>query len=316
MNNIDPALFGEAAIDEETRALNAAIIARLSGTPHWWRMGAAACREARKHGESPFPVPPPSPRARSIVIPGPGGEVSLRVLAAEEPRGIYMHMHGGGWTLGGAELQDGMLELLADSCGLACVSVEYRLAPEHKFPAGPDDCEAAALWLIEHGRREWGVEAFTIGGESAGAHLSALTLLRLRDKHGFTDCRGANLAYGCFDVSLTPSARAFGETRLIMTTRDVAEFSRSFLPEGADARAPEVSPLYAELGGLCPALFTIGTRDALMDDTLFMHARWIAAGNAAELAIYPGGAHGFTAFPTALGRAAMDKQIAFLRDVV
>jgi acetyl esterase/lipase len=313
MNVADPALFGDGAIDAETSALNETIIAKLSNTKYWWRMGAPAYRAARKRGEGPFPLSPPSPRARAVEIEGKGGPIALRVIAPSEPRGVYMHVHGGGWTLGGADQQDGLLETLADGCGLVCASVEYRLAPEHKFPAGPDDCEAAALWLIENARREWGVDALTVGGESAGAHLAALTLLRLRDGHDYRACRGANLVFGCFDLGLTPSARAFGETRLIMTTRDVEEFARSFLSESADPRDPRVSPLYADLAGLCPALFSVGTRDALLDDSLFMHARWAAAANAAELAIYPGGAHGFTAFPTALARAAVARQVAFLR---
>jgi acetyl esterase/lipase len=78
---------------------------------------------------------------------------------------------------------------------------------------------------------------------------------------------------------------------------------------------PDISPLFADLKGLCPALFSVGTADALLDDTLFMHARWIAAGNAAELAIFPGGAHGFTLFPNALAEAASARMDAFLRRV-
>jgi acetyl esterase len=70
---------------------------------------------------------------------------------------------------------------------------------------------------------------------------------------------------------------------------------------------PDISPLYADLKSLCPALFSVGTKDALLDDTLFMHARWVAAGNHAELAVYPGGAHGFTLFPNNLSRAAINK---------
>jgi len=79
-----------------------------------------------------------------------------------------------------------------------------------------------------------------------------------------------------------------------------------------DRQLPDISPLYADLHGLCPALFSVGTKDALLDDTLFMHARWIAAGNPAELAIYPGGAHGFTLFPNDLSKAATAKMDAFL----
>ena len=111
----------------------------------------------------------------------------------------------------------------------------------------------------------------------------------------------------------SPSVRAFGNERLILRTVDVEKFVEAFIPEGTDRRDPDVSPLYADLKGLPPALFTIGTRDALLDDSLFMHGRWVAAGNAAELAVYPGGAHGFIAFPGELGAAAMARIDGFLK---
>ncbi len=204
------------------------------------------------------------------------------------------------------------LERIADKAGLTCVSVEYRLAPEHPYPAGPDDCETAALWLVENCRKEFGTDVLTIGGESAGGHLSAVTLLRLRDRHGYSGFRAANLVYGCFDLSMTPSQRAFGNERLVLRTKDIAKFCEAFLSHDQDRRAPDVSPLYADLRGLPPALFTVGTRDALLDDSLFMRARWLAAGNRGELAVHSGGAHGFTLFPFALAEAANARIDAFL----
>jgi len=89
-----------------------------------------------------------------------------------------------------------------------------------------------------------------------------------------------------------------------------------FLPTITDRRDPDISPLYAELRNLCPALFTVGTKDALLDDTLFMHARWIAAGNEAELAIYSGGPHGFTLFPSDQSKSATARMDAFLNRVL
>jgi acetyl esterase/lipase len=192
------------------------------------------------------------------------------------------------------------------------VAVEYRLAPEHPYPAGPDDCEAAAAWLVQNGKKEFGTGVLTIGGESAGGHLTAVTILRMRDRHGYIGFRGANIVYGAFDLSMTPSQRQFGNTRLVLRTIDMQQFYNAFLPTITDRCVPDISPLYADLKGLCPALFSVGTKDALLDDTLFMHARWVAAGNRAELAVYPGGAHGFTLFPNNLSRAATTKMDAFL----
>src|SRR6185312_5827010 len=115
-------------------------------------------------------------------------------------------------------------------------------------------------------------------------------------------------------LSMTPSQRAFGNARrLVLRTIDIEKFAEAFLDGGFDRRDPDISPLYADLKGLCPALFSVGTQDALLDDTLFMHARWIAAGNEAELAIHPGGAHGFTLFPNNLSQAASARMDEFLR---
>jgi acetyl esterase len=219
-------------------------------------------------------------------------------------------------VLGGADMQDPMLERIADNTGQAVVAVEYRLAPEHPYPAGPDDCEVAAAWLVQNGKQEFGTDVLTIGGESAGGHLTAVTILRMRDRHGYTAFRGANIVYGAFDLSMTPSQRRFGNTRLVLRTIDMQQFYNAFLPTIADRRVPDISPLYAELTDLCPALFSVGTKDALLDDTLFMHARWVAAGNQAELAIYPGGAHGFTLFPSRLSEAATMKMDQFLNRVL
>jgi len=309
----DPALFRADAIAPETVKLNEQMVQVLTGQPEWWIIGPEAFRSARRRGEGPFPAPVMSARARTITISGKdGNQIPLRVIAPANPRGIYLHIHGGGWVLGGSDMQDPMLERIADNTGQAVVSVEYRLAPEHPYPAGPDDCEAAAAWLIENGAREFNTNAMTIGGESAGGHLSAVTILRMRDRHGYTEFRGANLVYGAFDMSLTPSQRQFGNTRLVLRTIDIQQFANAFLPTVTDRRVPDISPLYADLKGLCPALFSVGTKDALLDDTLFMHARWVAAGNEAELAIYPGGAHGFTLFPNDLSRAATARMDAFL----
>ena len=307
-------LFHPDAVTPETRALNAAIVQAMTLLPEWWEVGVEATREARRQGRGPFPPTPKSPRATERSIPGKAGNITMRMIAPSgTPRGIYLHIHGGGWTLGASDQQDPMLEQIADTASLVCLSVEYRLAPEHPYPAGPDDCESVALWLARHAMAEFGTDRLTIGGESAGGHLSAVTLLRLRDKHGFSGFHGANLVFGAFDMGMTPSQRAFGNAqRLVLRTIDIEKFSDAFLPPGIDRQDPDVSPLYADLQGLCPALFSIGTADALVDDTLFMHGRWIAAGNAAELAVYPGGAHGFTSFPGALAASARVRAAEFL----
>ena len=317
-NPFDPVVFKPAAVSAETLAANEAFRKAMSGGPDWWDIGAAAYRAAAASGRGPFPPPEKSARARTIQIDGKGGQkVALRVVAPERAKGVYIHMHGGGLVFGSSEGQDPMLERIVQSTGMACASVEYRLAPENPYPAAWDDCESAAAWMVKNAKSEFGTDVLTIGGESAGGHLTAVTILRMRDRHGYSGFRGANIVYGAFDLSLTPSQRLFGNTRLVLRTIDMQQFYNAFLPTITnDRRVPDISPLYADLKGLCPALFTVGTKDALLDDSLFMHARWVAAGNDAELAVYPGGAHGFTLFPNDLSEAATKRMDAFLNRVL
>ncbi|HTI80110.1 MAG TPA: alpha/beta hydrolase fold domain-containing protein, partial [Acetobacteraceae bacterium] len=197
-NPLDPALFRADAVTEDTRALNEILVKLLTPLPDWWVVGAANAREGRRRGNGPFPPPVMSTRAVVRSIPGREGHaIPLRIIAPENPRGVYLHIHGGGWVLGGADMQDPMLERTADKTGLAVVSVEYRLAPEHPWPAGPDDCEIAAHWLLDHAADEFGADRLLIGGASAGANLAVATLLRVRDKHDAADrFVGTNLLYG------------------------------------------------------------------------------------------------------------------------
>ena len=208
-----------------------------------------------------------------------------------------------------------LLDAVAQATGLTAVSAGYRLAPEHPYPAGPDDCETAALWLVDAAPREFGGELVAIGGESAGAHLSVVTMLRLRDRHGLTPFRAANLVYGAYDLGLTPSVRRWGPRNLILSTPIIEQFTDWFVPPALRAE-PDVSPLHADLRGLPPALFSIGTLDPLLDDSLFMAARWRAAGNRAELAVYPGGIHAFNAFPVPIGVQANTRALAFLKETL
>ncbi|MFK8252402.1 alpha/beta hydrolase [Ancylobacter terrae] len=307
-----PAQFAPEAVSAETRMINAGIVKALGAIPDRWVFPPAVIRKIRLDGKGPFPLAPESPRAQVVEIDGPHGTVPLRIIAPDNPAGVYLHIHGGGWTLGSARENDGLNDRLVARTGFAVVSVDYRLAPENPYPAGPDDCEAAALWLVREGKARFGTDRFVIGGESAGAHLSVVTLLRLRDRHGISPFRAANLHAGCYDLGLSPSARAWGDEPLVLNTRDINVFVGHFLRAGGDVAAPDISPLHADLKGLPPALFTVGTRDALLDDSLFMAPRWLAAGNPTEFAVFPGGCHVFIAFPGGLADTALERIYGFI----
>jgi acetyl esterase/lipase len=306
---------------DETRAFNAEIERVLAGQPSVHTLPPEVTRRARREGRGIFPPPVFLDRARDVHIPTrDGGTLTARVIEPDgAPTGVYLHLHGGGWTLGEHDMQDPLLLDVVEATGMAAVSIGYRLAPENPYPAGPDDCEDAALWLLDRGAQELGApERCAIGGESAGAHLSVLTLLRLRDHHGVHGAfAGANLVYGAYDLSLTPSQRRWGERNLILSTPLIHWFADCFLgdrdPEAR--RDPAISPLYADLSHMPPALFQVGTADPLLDDSLFMEARWRSAGSDTRLQVFEEAPHGFTAFPIGAAKQALRAQYEFLRTV-
>jgi acetyl esterase/lipase len=247
-------------------------------------------------------------------IPGPAGPIPIRLLVPERVDGVYLHFHGGGMTVGSARSMDLRNWAFAQACSMAVVSVDYRLAPEHPFPAGPDDCEAAASWLVANARAELGTDRLLAGGESAGAYLSILTMLRLRDRHGgCPPFLGVDLCYGGYDLSGTPSTvQLVG--RVPYATGGHANRDH-YLPGRTleELRDPAISPLWAELHDLPPCLLTVGTADWLLDESLFLAQRLEAAGNDVTLAVYPEGPHGIESCPTAMGAIARERIHAFLR---
>lgn len=310
---LDAAVFQDASVAPDTRMVNDAIVKALSGLPDRWALPLPQIRAARLAGKGVFPLAPESPRASAETIPGPRGPVPVRIYLPDgAPKGVYLHIHGGGWTLGSARENEALLDRIAARTGLAVVSVDYALAPEEPYPAGPDDCEAAALWLLKEGKARFGTERFAIGGESGGATLAVATLVRLRDRHLVTPFSAAVLTAGCFDLRLTPSARNWGDVPLVLNTRDITFFVNNYLRMQGHADDPDVSPLLANLKGLPEALFIVGGLDPLLDDTLFMANAWLAAGNGTALEVYPGGCHVFIGFPGSLTDAALKRIDAFL----
>ena len=314
MSSLDP-----DTLLAETRAFNAELERMLATLPPVNTVPPEETRRARREGRGIFPAPVYVPEARMVEIEGPRGPISLRIIPPDgQPTGTFLHLHGGGWTLGESDGQDLRLQRLARETGLVAVSVNYRLAPENPYPAGPDDCESAALWLIGS-EGQAALEApgpRAIGGDSAGGQLAAATLLRLRDRHGITGAFGAAvLQYGCFDLSMTPSQRLWGERNLVLSGPIMMWFADQFLPrhDREQRRDPDISPLFAELSGMPPAIFTIGTADPLLDDTLFMEARWRQAGHATELRIWPEAPHGFVSLPMSVADVALAAEHDFLR---
>jgi acetyl esterase/lipase len=248
-------------------------------------------------------------------IPGPAGNLALRIFKPDTIRAVVLEIHGGGWSVGTAASSDMQNDIMARTCKVAVVSVDYRLAPENPFPACINDCKAAAKWLVNNAMKEFGTDKLFISGASAGGHLSAITTLYIRDSLRAIDkVRGVNLIYGCFDLSRTPSFRMATDSTLFLTKKYIDD-SYELVFHGwsnEQLRNPKYSPLYADLQHLPPALFTIGTKDPLIDDTYFMEARWRLAGNKTFLAVYPESSHGFNFFPSQMARAANEKMFQWI----
>lgn len=306
---LSPFHFTSSAISPEIKQFNQSISEQIANLPPFVNLSPQEIR-AR---EEQF-LPEKSSIAQDRYITGSNGHsVKVRQIIPDKIKGVYLFIHGGGWTSGACDRHDIFLEKIALEAQLAVISVGYRLAPEHPYPAAVDDCEEVALWLIENSTKEFGTDNILVGGGSAGAHLCVLTLLRMRDKHSYSQFKGANLVFGIYDLAMTPSARNWGEKELILSTPILEKLINYFLPNTINRYDPTVSPIYADLHNMPPALFTVGTLDPLLDDSLFMYQRWLAAGNQAELALCPGGVHGFTVLPTPQAHEARANIIEFLK---
>lgn len=260
--------------------------------------------DVRARRAAAAPVDPP---AVEEIVEAEGARVAVRIstTTAARSRGVYLDIHGGGFYMDSAARSDARNRELADALELDVVSVDYRLAPEHPWPAAPDDCATAALWLLREAEARFGTSRLAIGGSSAGATLAMTTLLRLRDRGVVDGFVGAALQFGTYDLSTqTPAGRRIaGEY-----------FIEAYVGHVADRTLPDVSPVFGDLRDLPAVLLTVGDTDVLLEDNLAMAARLSAAGNEVDLRIYPESPHGFTGHPTAMARTALAGIESWLSD--
>jgi acetyl esterase len=285
-----------AAYVEESREFNAASSASSGTHSQPDPSTPEGLQEVR--ASLTVPATPSGPPAVERLAEAAGRQVPVRVLAPESgtARGVYLDIHGGGFYLGWAARGDARNRRLADALGVVVVSVDYRLAPEHPWPAAPDDCETAALWLIDQAETCFGTTRLAIGGASAGATLAMTTLLRLRDRAVTKPFACAVLQFGTYDLSgQTPAGRLLADQFFI----------QAYAGHVTDRTNPDISPLYGDLRGLPPALLVTGTLDIMLEDNLVMAARLSAAGGEVDVRVYPESPHGFTSFPTAMASAAI-----------
>ncbi|MHB1133088.1 MAG: alpha/beta hydrolase [Chloroflexota bacterium] len=271
---------------------------RAAGARSLHQMTASEARRARI--DPPPPADDPSLATAERAIAGPGGDLPLRLYTPAGPRPLpaLAWFHGGGWVTGGLNSNDGVCRELARALGCLVVSVDYRLAPEHRFPAGLEDCYAATRWL--------GANAVALGadparlavaGPSAGGNLAAAVALAAKDRGG-PALVAQVLIYPVCDRGLDWPSHGESRAEYGFTSADVAQAWRYYLARDEDGAHPYASPLRApDLAGLPPACVVTGEFDPLRDEGAAYARRLAASGVPTRYACYPGVNHGFLNMP-------------------
>jgi len=234
---------------------------------------------------------------QELRIPGPGGEIPIRVYTPEAPGPlpVLVYFHGGGWVVCNLDTHDVVCTAIAHRAGAVVVAVDYRLAPEHKFPAAVVDCYAATAWVAANaGQLGVDPKRISVGGDSAGGNLAAVVSIRSRDENG-PAIRSQVMVYPVTDLSsfATPSYAEFAENHYL-TKKEMEWFRDLYLRNAEDARNPHASPLLAEnLRGLPPALVITAECDPLRDEGAAYAKRLEDAGVPVTYTCYAGMIHPF-----------------------
>lgn len=250
-------------------------------------------------------------------IPGPGGPLAVRVYTPSPGRELpgLVYFHGGGFVLGGLDMNDRPCRMIANAAGCVVVSVDYRLAPEHPYPAAVDDAYAATQHVAEHAA-EFGIDRARLGvaGDSAGGNLATVTAIKARDAGG-PALAFQLLVYPQVDFNDdSPSMREFGEGHFL-DVKGMAWLLDHYIPRAEDRRRPDASPMGADLRGLPPAFVITAECDPLRDQGEAYVRQLREAGVAVEHKRYDGMIHPFFSLAGIVdaGRAAIADAAAAVR---
>ncbi|HZQ34410.1 MAG TPA: alpha/beta hydrolase [Dehalococcoidia bacterium] len=238
---------------------------------------------------------PAMARVEEHAVATPDGTVPVRILVPiEPPRGVIVYYHGGGWVIGRIDEFETLARKLAERTSCAVALVEYRLAPEHRYPAAVDDAYAALEWVGNHLKEIAGRELpLIVAGDSAGGNLSAVMALRARDRGG-PPLALQVLVYPVTDADFDRPSYTDPENQLILTREAMVWFWDHYAPDAARRREPDASPLRAaDLSGLPPAVVLTAEHDVLRDEGEAYAERLREAGVPVDFKRHAGQAHGF-----------------------
>ena len=279
-----------------------AIVDQLAGLPPLPTMTPT---EARGRPEPLAAAPEAVGSVTARAIPGPGGPLPIRIYRPKDGlKGALVYFHGGGWVLGSLDTADATCRALANRSRCVVISIGYRLAPEHKFPAAVDDAYAAVRWVADNGADlRIDPARIAVGGSSAGGGLAAAVALIARDRGG------PKIAFQLLTVPVTElSSRAASHREFAegygLTSADMEWFGRHYVRTEADADEPYASVLRADLHDLPPAFVITAECDPLRDDGEAYAEKLRKLGIAARYKRYSGMFHGFMSFPGVLPEAA------------
>jgi acetyl esterase len=244
--------------------------------------------------------PEPVAVVENRMIPGPAGEIPLRIYIPEGngPLPVLVYFHGGGWVGMDLDTHDNLCRSLANGAGCVVVAVAYRLAPEHKFPAASEDCYAATSWIAGHAEDLQGDrQRIAIGGDSAGGALAAAVTHMARAQHG-PQLRFQLLIYAVTDCTMQSASMEELGVGYGLTKRDMTWFINLYLNTDADKTNPLASPLFAtNLKELPPALIITAEYDPLRDEGEAYGHKLKEAGVPVTISRYDGMIHGFVRWP-------------------
>ena len=255
------------------------------------------------------PAPPEVALVRELEASGPHGAIALRLYrplgsnaAAVLP--VLVYYHGGGWTIGDLDTHDVLCRELANGSGCALVSVDYRLAPEHRFPAAVDDALAATRWVRAHAAElKLDAQRLAVGGDSAGGNLAAVVAISARDSRDLPIAYQL-LIYPATDAHRSMPSHAENGQGYLLTKDTMDYFSDQYLPDHARYDEWRASPLlHTDLAGLPPALVLTAGYDPLRDEGLAYAERLTAAGNRASYVCFDRQIHGFVTMGKVLDEA-------------